>query len=157
LENRRVLDPWLESQQLKELRVRKADDEWLKGELEELAKRQEGNWHPDQSEGQGALYRELPPTTLRKGTVQGRVSFDRTNSRMRSTSSPRIMVGRTGNDQLRGDAKLSKGARKRARAKERSDAPEHIPHRFKRCFTNERTQKLKMTSYVRIAIRMNIE
>jgi len=132
LENRRALDPWLRSQ-LEELRVRKADDEWLKGELEELAKRREGNWHPDQSEGQGALRRELPTTTLRKGsTVRGSVSFKRTDSRM-STSCLRIMVERTRNDQLRGDAKLS-SARKRVRAKERSDAPEQIPHRYQKMF-----------------------
>jgi len=46
LENRRTLDPWLESK-LEELRVRKADDEWLKGELEELAERRDGTWDQD--------------------------------------------------------------------------------------------------------------
>jgi len=30
LDNRRTLDPWVEGK-LEELRVRKADDEWLKG------------------------------------------------------------------------------------------------------------------------------
>ena len=110
LENRRTLE-------LEELRVRKADDEWLKGELEELEKRREGNWDPD---------------------CEGAKSMEKTD-----TSPYKIVELLKNKKQPLRVQKLSKCARKRARAEEREAAPKLYHAYIKSLFTNEKSRKTK--------------
>jgi len=112
LDHRRTLDPWLEGE-LGELRERKADDEWLKGELEELAERRNGTWDQD---SEGAKSMENTEKSWYK-----RVE-------LLKEEKPPLRVW-----------KLSKRARKRARAEEREAAPEIVPRRYRKPFY-ERTQ-----------------
>jgi len=124
LDHRRTLDPWLIGE-LGELRVRKADDEWLKGELEELAERRNGTWDQD---WEGAKSRENTDKSQYK----------------------KVELLKEEKQPLRVQ-KLSKRARKRARAEEREAAPEIVPRRYRKPFY-EQTQSEDESSRCRSEI-----